>query len=145
MLLVNIIIFVVTLSILFVLITRTLKPLQLLSQSVEKIAAGDFTKLDYNYKNNDEIGHIFHSFSNMTRQLRTIIEGVKNTTDKACQMANDMKHSATDMQEKNNAVNMASNEISQGNEQIAMAMENTSVAVSDFCQSNKSASFKCLD
>ncbi|WP_209125139.1 methyl-accepting chemotaxis protein [Alkalihalobacillus sp. BA299] len=127
----NVIIITVSFSLLFVFITRTFSPLQQLAQSAESVAKGDLTQKKQNYNKPDEIGHIFKSFTYMVDQLRTIIEGVKSTTDKVDQMAHQIKVNATDMQEQNHAVSIASNEIAQGNEQIAHSMENTSQAVHD--------------
>ena len=71
-------------------ITRELKPLQLLAQEAETIASGQFDAVLPDFKRIDEIGQLSHSFGNMQHSLVKYIEELKDTTTQKASIERDL-------------------------------------------------------
>ncbi|GED68792.1 hypothetical protein BRE01_24940 [Brevibacillus reuszeri] len=114
-------------------VKKMLKPLSIVEAASTRIAAGDLTSTQIAVSNkNDEIGRIVVAFGEMTTQLRHIIGGVKETTERIDKMSSSIREGATSVREQNKNVVVASQEIALGNEQTATAMETTVVTVQEF-------------
>ncbi|TGV26578.1 methyl-accepting chemotaxis protein, partial [Mesorhizobium sp. M00.F.Ca.ET.186.01.1.1] len=72
------------------------------------------------------------AFSEMTTQLRQIIGGVKETTERIDNMAVSIREGASSVREQNKNIVVTSQEIASGNEQTATAMETTVQTVQEF-------------
>lgn|GEM_PF-2622488 len=125
----NAIIIALSMTVIFIVLKRTLAPLKSLSTAAERIASGDLTEMENTYRSQDEIGQIFRSFEYMTTQLRAIIHSVQKSTVQVEKHLEEVKGNASFIQEQHRSVNSASTEIAQGNEQVASSMENTSQLV----------------
>ncbi|WP_034681982.1 methyl-accepting chemotaxis protein [Caldalkalibacillus mannanilyticus] len=130
----NTLIVVLSLGVIFLVLKRTLQPLRDLSDAAERIASGDLTELENQYRSEDEIGQIFRSFEFMTKQLRSIVQNVQGSTIQVDTHLEEVKRNATNIQEQHRSVNVASHEIAQGNEQVASSMENTSQLVGELVE-----------
>ncbi|GIO05178.1 hypothetical protein J31TS6_12060 [Brevibacillus reuszeri] len=114
-------------------VKKMLRPLSIVEAASTRIASGDLTSTQIAVSNkNDEIGRIVVAFGEMTTQLRHIIGGVKETTERIDQMSSSIREGATSVREQNKNVVVASQEIALGNEQTATAMETTVQTVQEF-------------
>ncbi|WP_289138377.1 methyl-accepting chemotaxis protein [uncultured Brevibacillus sp.] len=114
-------------------VKKMLRPLSIVEAASTRIASGDLTSSQIAVSNkNDEIGRIVVAFGEMTTQLRYIIGGVKETTERIDQMSSSIREGATSVREQNKNVVVASQEIALGNEQTATAMETTVQTVQEF-------------
>ncbi|WP_103104049.1 methyl-accepting chemotaxis protein [Brevibacillus reuszeri] len=114
-------------------VKKMLRPLSIVEAASTRIASGDLTSTQIAVSNkNDEIGRIVVAFGEMTTQLRHIIGGVKETTERIDQMSSSIREGATSVREQNKNVVVASGEIALGNEQTATAMETTVQTVQEF-------------
>ncbi len=122
----NLLITLAAALILYVYFKKRLKPLQTISEKAQQVSAGVLTELDFQYKRNDEIGHIMESFSRMVAQLRSLIGDVKATAGTIDEMAVSISRGVADIQEQSEAIGTASMEIAKGNEQTASSIETVS-------------------
>ncbi|KZE44604.1 chemotaxis protein [Brevibacillus parabrevis] len=114
-------------------VKRMLRPLGIVQEASARIAGGDLTDAKIAVtKRNDEIGRIVVAFSEMTTQLRQIIGGVKETTERIDNMAISIREGASSVREQNKNIVVTSQEIASGNEQTATAMETTVQTVQEF-------------
>lgn len=114
-------------------VKKMLRPLGIVESASTRIAGGDLTSTEIAVSNkDDEIGRIVVAFGEMTTQLRQIIGGVKETTERIDRMSGSIREGATSVREQNKNVVVASQEIALGNEQTATAMETTVQTVQEF-------------
>ncbi|MGG1660753.1 methyl-accepting chemotaxis protein [Brevibacillus sp. NRS-1366] len=117
----------------YFIVRKMLRPLSIVETASTRIASGDLTSSEIAVSNkNDEIGRIVVAFGEMTTQLRQIIGGVKETTERIDKMSGSIREGATSVREQNKNVVVASHEIALGNEQTATAMETTVQTVQEF-------------
>ncbi|MED1723172.1 methyl-accepting chemotaxis protein [Brevibacillus parabrevis] len=124
---------IVALIAVYFVVKRMLRPLGIVQEASARIAGGDLTDAKIAVtKRNDEIGRIVVAFSEMTTQLRQIIGGVKETTERIDNMAVSIREGASSVREQNKNIVVTSQEIASGNEQTATAMETTVQTVQEF-------------
>ncbi|MGE5704214.1 MAG: methyl-accepting chemotaxis protein [Clostridia bacterium] len=98
------------------------KPLSLLSQEAEAIAAGDLTVEAVQVKSKDELGQLAASFNRMSGNLRQIVGEVRGASDSLSAMSQEMAASAEQ-------VTGAVAEIAAGTQRVARGSEDGSHAV----------------
>ncbi|MGN7469586.1 methyl-accepting chemotaxis protein [Brevibacillus sp. SAFN-007a] len=117
----------------YVAVRKMLRPLGVVQEASARIAGGDLTETQIAVTNrNDEIGRIVVAFREMTTQLRQIIGGVKETTERIDNMAVSIRQGASSVREQNQNIVITSQEIASGNEQTATAMETAVQTVQEF-------------
>ena len=72
-------------------ITRELKPLDLLAKETETLASGKLDAELPDLKRTDEIGQLSRSFANMQQSLRKYIEELKDTTSQKASIESDLR------------------------------------------------------
>ena len=76
-------------------ITRELQPLRRLAKEAETIASGHFNTRLPDFKRNDEIGQLSHSFGNMQTSLVNYIEELKTTTAQKASIESELNVAAS--------------------------------------------------
>lgn len=93
-----------------VIISRIISgPVKVVAQAAGRIAAGDLTFTEIKVKNRDEIGDLAHSFTEMARNLHTVISQVGTDAEQVAASAEELTASAE--------------QVSQATEQIASTMQ----------------------
>ncbi len=131
---INLIVLIIAIVGMAIYTRKTLNPLQKLVEYADKIASGNLKVYEMNYTKNNEIGHIFQSFSNMRQGLHELIMNVKLTTDTTISKFQNVKEEMYSIKEQTSGIVLASEEISSGNEVVTSSMENTASLNHDLLQ-----------
>lgn len=109
------------------------KPIQVVGHRMEDISSGrgDLTKT-INFKGNDEVAKMADSFNKFVGTIR-------NTVSKIIDRAEDLTHSAQELQEQATSTRSATAEQREGSEQIAVALNEMSTAVQEVARNASEA------
>ena len=116
-LLIGIIIGVIGLLVLIYILVRSLRPVQELSEFVDKMSTLDFSSDEASEKlaaRSDEFGVMARAIVNLQRKLIAVVSNIRDQSGKLYESSNGMYKHATDMNETTNQVDVAVNEIAQG-------------------------------
>ena len=121
------IILLVVIGIVFgILITRTItKPLRALSDRAELIAGGDLNVAPLDYKTEDEIGALNHSFTRMAVQLKSLLTSIHTANDKIDDFTTNLIDENRHLKSISEHVTNSTDDLSTGTQHIALSVANT--------------------
>ena len=112
-----IIVALVSIVILSIILLKSLKPIETLSDFVYRMAGLDLSSDEKSEKlsdRKDEFGVIARAITGLQKSLITIIQDIKNQSDKLLKASDEMYKNASNMNETTEQVDMAVGEIAQG-------------------------------
>ncbi|WP_240376189.1 methyl-accepting chemotaxis protein [Bacillus piscicola] len=142
--------------VLWVYITKTLKPLQRIRETAEQLADGELGKASKSIEHlpenrNDEVGQLSVSFQHMVTQLTELIERVATTTEHVAASSEQLYASAEQSAATNRQIEEAIQEVAagsrtqlEGSEDSARAMDEMSTGVQQIAESATSVSENAL-
>lgn len=107
------------------------QPVIKLAGAAEKIAAGDLTADDINIKNRDEIGDLAHSFNQMVKNLRELIEQVSINAEQVAASSEELTASAEQTTKASEQIASTMQEVASGVEKQVRSVEETSETVNE--------------
>jgi len=116
-LILGVIVISVSIVLIFFLMRRLLRPLNILSTVSANISKGDLTQT-INIHGDDEIGQVAGAFSNMTEKLKSIVDSIYNT--------------ANTISSGSKEITLTSQSLSQGSSQEATSVEELSTTMEQF-------------
>lgn len=107
---------------------RIAKPIQVLAAAANRIAAGDLSETSIPIDTNDEIGRLGHSFEQMARNLRVLIQQVQDATAQVSASSQQLTASAEQSAQAANQIAASIVDVAQGaSEQMAVADNTTAI------------------
>ncbi|ADO77625.1 methyl-accepting chemotaxis protein [Halanaerobium praevalens] len=106
-------------------------PLNYVTQTARKIAAGDFTlNIEEKYlKRRDEVGELTNSFAEMINNLKSMILNVKNISDKVAASSEELSASGNQVGQSAEDVSKAIQEVASNTEEQSAQVEETSATM----------------
>lgn len=109
-----------------ILITRTItKPLRALSERAELIANGEINVAPLNYKAQDEIGILNHSFTKMAEQLKSLLTSIHTASGQIDHFTTNLIDENQQLKVISEQVTHATDDLSEGTQHIATSVGNT--------------------
>lgn len=118
---------IITGLIAYFVVRRMIKPVIQIEKQVEQVASGNLTLQPLQIKNKDELGRLATGVNKMVENIRAIINGVYDTTDKVAA-------SAADMAATTEQVTMAATEVARNTTQVASDAEAGNEAIIEASQ-----------
>jgi len=114
-------------------------PLNYVTATAEKLAAGDFTiNIDDKYlKRNDEVGKLSNSFSEMINNLKTMILDVKNISDQVAASSEELSATGNQVGQSAGEVSNAIQEVASNTEEQSAQVEETSATMDELIKQIK--------
>jgi methyl-accepting chemotaxis protein len=107
---------------------RIARPVQQLEAAANRIAAGDISLARLDIDSNDEIGRLGHSFEQMARNLRTLIQKILGATDQVAASSEELTASSEQSAQAANQIAAAITEVAAGSEkQLTAANESAAI------------------
>jgi len=129
---INLVVLIVAITGIALYVRKTLLPLKDLVSYSDEIANGNLRIMPVQYKKNDEIGHIFSSFSNMREKLHSLILTVKETSETTREKFDLIQEKMNSVKGQTANIVHVSEDIASGNEVISSSMESTSFLSQSF-------------
>jgi len=103
-----------TAIVIYVMVSRMVRPLSVLTRRVELVAAGDLTLGPLSFTQRDEIGRLARSFDQMTQNLKNIITEVRETSRHVSASAQQLSASAQQTGEAGEHTVLVTAELAEG-------------------------------
>ncbi|WP_391204884.1 methyl-accepting chemotaxis protein [Psychrobacillus sp. L4] len=107
------------------------KPIIALANSAKKLAEGDLSVNEVNVKNKDEIGELVHSFNDMAKNLRMVIEQVSLNSIHVASSAEELTASAEQTTQATNQIATSIQDIASGAETQVLGANECSTAMQE--------------
>ncbi|WP_211271749.1 methyl-accepting chemotaxis protein [Caryophanon latum] len=105
--------FAISVIIYFIILIRRLKPLEILTATSQKMAAGDFTSEPLPIKSRDEIAVLSASFNDMSQNLRSVLSAVAQSSTNVAASSEELLASADQSAHASHQVTSSIEKISQ--------------------------------
>lgn len=99
------------------------RPIKKLIEKTEEVSKGNLN-VDFRFEQNDEIGKLSASFSNMVESLNQIVRETKNSSSRTTEAADRLSSFSEEVVHSANEVNIAIDQITQASEQQSLMSSN---------------------
>ncbi|WP_058485846.1 methyl-accepting chemotaxis protein [Defluviitalea phaphyphila] len=132
---VGVLVLFISISIIYIVMTKMIKPIGLLSMAMKEIEKGNINITPITVKNRDEIGILSKGFNEMTNTLKKLIINIKNSTKILYNTICDTKEGMDQTIQSSQEVTKAINEIALSNQNLAENIEKGNIAIQDIFKS----------
>lgn len=108
---------------------RFAKPIRSLETAANRIAAGDLSQIQVDVKSNDEIGRLGHSFEQMAKNLRGLIQKLQGATEQVSASSEQLTASSGQAAQAANQVSEAITDVAAGAENQLKTVDKTTKIV----------------
>ena len=137
LLIVGILVLCIAAIIVYIIMTRQMKPIVLLSKAIKEVQTGNLNINPIKVKNKDEIGILANGFNEMIHTLRDLTSNIKDTTKVLYTVIQDTKEEIDQTVHGSEEVARAINEIALASQSLAADVEKGTNAMQVISESTK--------